>query len=350
MNSTKLDKDMEKVNIMQQHINLNILITHVSYQASAGSFIKLLRNSQRFSCHIIGCDSIPKGFSSGSMLVDKFYYIPDNLDENDYAEYIYNICIDEHIDLVISAEEEDLLIFKKIHLKQALYPYIPQENIFAIFRDKHLANLDVESQSFLTPKTIMNRKDFIESKQFTFIHRKRVSCCSRGIKILERSSISHEFKFFSDDYITQEFISGNNYTVDVLCDRNGAIKILVPRRSIAEKDGTTFKCLIENENSILDACQRFYSHYLIPGISNIQFIVKNGQAYFIELNPRAAATLIASSLASVNFLDLYISHFLLNEELPLYDELMHSIHWNSVVSRYYQETILYQEQNLGEYK
>ena len=328
---------------MRRMPKLNVLITHVSYQASAGSFIKMLRQSQRFACRIIGCDAIPKGYSSGSMLVDKFYHVPKNLNEYDYAEFLYNICKDEYIDLMLSAEEKDLLVFKKFRFEQALYPWIPQETIFALFRDKHLANLDVKSQSILIPKTIINSTDFIESNQSTFICRKRVSCSSRGIKILDRSLIPPDFKFFTDDYITQEFISGCAYTVDVFCDKKGVIRISVPRRTLAAKDGTTFKCIIENQTSILDVCRKFYSRYCIPGISNIQFIVKHDQPYFIELNPRAAATLIASALASVNFLDIYISHFLFNEEIPLYDELMHNIHWNSVISRYYQETILYQQ-------
>ena len=50
--------------------NLNILIAHVSYQASAGSFIKLLRNSNKYHFYIVGCDSIEMGYSSGSVLVD----------------------------------------------------------------------------------------------------------------------------------------------------------------------------------------------------------------------------------------------------------------------------------------
>lgn len=325
--------------------NLNVLITHVSYQASAGSFIKMLRKSQLFSCHIIGCDSIPQGFSSGSMLVDKFYHIPSDLSESDYVEYIYKICKNEYVNLIISAEEGDLLMFKKNCLEQALYSYIPEEHIFTLFRDKYLANLSAKKHSLITPNTIMNQKDFIKSKETTFIQRKRVSCCSRGIKIIDHSVITQDFQFFSDDYITQEFISGGNYTIDVLCDKNGAIKILVPRRSLAEKDGTTFKCIIENEHSVVDACHKFYSQYNIPGISNIQFIVKEGKPYFIELNPRAAATLIASALVSVNFLDLYISHFLFNEKLPLYEELMNTIRWNSIISRYYEETIMYLDKN-----
>lgn len=322
-------------------IRINVLISHVSYQASAGSFIKMLKNSQQYICHIIGCDSIPIGFSSGSMLVDKYYHLPCETNDDNYINFIVQICKKENIDIIFSAEEEDLVLFKKNHIQEALYTFIPEESIFTLFRDKHLANEDVKSNSILIPETILNTGEFEISNNDKFIYRKRVSCCSRGIHVFNREEIPLNFTFFSKDYITQGFISGKEYTVDIFCDYEGVPHLIIPRQSLSVKDGTTFKCIIENEINVIDICRKIYSIYKIPGISNIQFIVKNGQPYFIELNPRAAATLIASSIVSVNFLDLYISHFLFRQNLPSYNELMKKVHWNSVISRYYQETVMY---------
>lgn len=299
----------------------------------------MLRTSKQYEFYIVGCDVIPKGFSSGSMLVDKFYHAPEKGEF--YTEFLLNICKTEQIDVVISAEEEDLKLFKNLKLKAAQPTYIPDTVIFELFQDKHLANLNVQEKSFLIPTTIMNEKDFLSSKAETFIQRKRISCCSRGIKIFNRNEINPQYNFFCNDYITQEFVFGDMYTVDIFSDKSGKPRLIIPRKSLSEKDGTTFKCIIEKEENIINTCSKFFSEYNIPGISNIQFIVKNGTPYFIELNPRAAATLIASSLASVNFIDLYVSHFWFDQKIPEYDELMNKVKWGSVVSRYYQETIYY---------
>jgi hypothetical protein len=142
---------------------LNILISNVSYQAATGSFLKMLRNSQQYDCYIVVCDFLAKGFSSGSMLVDKFYHVPNQVDEEEYSNLILEICKNEHIDIVISAEEKDLIMFKKMRLNQSLYQYIPDETIFNLFKDKHFANLDVQEKSILTPKTIIERGDFNNS-------------------------------------------------------------------------------------------------------------------------------------------------------------------------------------------
>lgn len=322
---------------------LNILITHVSYQAAAGSFIKMLRNSEKYNYYIVGTDSLKKGFSSGSMLVDKFYHLDLSTDDLRYIKFIRKICNKEKINVIISAEEEDLKLFKNYNISEALYQYIPELSIFSLFRDKHLANLSLKSKNILIPKYIMDFEDFNKSKSKKFILRERVSCCSRGIKIFTKNEINNNYIFFNDEHITQEFIDGNLYTVDVLCDKNGKVSLIIPRRVISVKDGTVFKCIIEDNDVLVKICKKIYSNYNIPGISNVQFIIKNEHAYFIELNPRAAATLIASSMASTNFIDLYISHFLYNEMLPEYDILMKKVRWNSVISRYYQETIMYRE-------
>lgn len=319
---------------------LKILITHVSYQASAGSFIKLLRNSCDFYFYIVGCDSIEKGYSSGSILVDKFYYIEDCT--NNYIQEIKSIIEHEKIDLVISAEEDDLNLFRNHKIRQALYKNIPKQQVFDLFKDKHMATEAISRMGISVPNTIIDYKHFLESNSTTFIKRKRISCCSRGIKVFERTEIDKNYNFYSQEYITQEFISGYMYDVDVFCDKDGIPHLIIPRKSLATKDGTTFKCVVEKQEKIINICKQVYSMYRIPGISNIQFIVAD-KPYFIELNPRAAATMIATSLVSVNYLDMYINHFLYHQVMPSYNEIMKTVKWNSVITRYYQETIY----NLG---
>ena len=317
---------------------LNILIAHVSYQASTGSFIKLLRNSSQFHCYIVGCDSIEKGFSSGSLLVDKFYHISEDNAET-YINSIKKIVHNEKINVIISAEEDDLLKFKDCQISQAIYKYIPQKHIFETFKDKYFATQEMSKYGIYVPHNIMNYSEFINTNNTKFIKRKRISCYSRGITIFDRAEITENYSFFSNEYITQEFVNGTLYTIDVFCDKSGTPCSIIPRKEIASKDGTTFKCEIENQQELIDICKKIYNIYCIPGLSNIQFIVDD-KPYFIELNPRAAATMIASALSSLNYMDLYISHFLFNENLPSYNEIMNSVKWGSIISRYYEETIL----------
>lgn len=124
--------------------NLNILIAHASYQASAGSFIKLLRNSNKYHFYIVGCDSIEMGYSSGSVLVDKFYHVTEDTPDA-YINTIQKIIREEKINVIISAEEDDLNKFRDFEISEALYTYIPPRKVFNTFRDKQFATTEIET-------------------------------------------------------------------------------------------------------------------------------------------------------------------------------------------------------------
>lgn len=316
---------------------INILITNVSYQASI-SFIKMLRSSNKYKCKLYGCDVIPKGLSSGSILVDCFEHIPFKNSESDYIDFILNLCSKYKIDLIISAEENDLVLFKK-HKIPCSYPdNIVSVELIELFNDKHDTNIVMRDIGLTIPKTIITKEDFQQSYSDKFIQRKRVSCCSRGIRYFDRMQLDEHYIFYNNDYITQEYISGDMYTIDVLCDSSGIPKMIVPRISLSEKDGTAFKCVFDKNKKLIDICQKVYTNFKIPGFSNIQFIMKDSIPFFIELNPRAAATVIASSLISTNWMDLYIDNYVKRIPMPEYDELMSFVQWDTIIARYYQET------------
>ena len=63
-------------------------------------------------------------------------------------------------------------------------------------------------------------------------------------------------------------------SIDVFCDCQGRPHSIIPRYGLASKDGTTFKCIIEKEKTLINICEQIYNLYCIPGFSNIQFIVR----------------------------------------------------------------------------
>ncbi len=315
---------------------LHILITNVSYQA-AMSFIKMLRNSRKYNCYIVGVDIKDKGYCSASILVDKYIKISANINKNEYKKIIVDISDSEKIDLILSAEEDDLLLFKEMRLKSFKYEYIPEKHIFELFRDKMLANHQIKKLGISVPETIYNMQELKKYKKI--IRRKNNSCCSRGISIFNSSEINADYDFLSKDYFTQEFISGREYVVDVLCDKNGVPIFFIPRIILSAKDGTDFVVKIEQNSNLVELCKIIYAKYNIPGISNVQFMYSKGRYYFIELNVRASASIITSSIVSTNILDIYIEHFVHNKECISYLEFEKIIKYNKVIARYYEETI-----------
>ena len=198
---------------------------------------------------IIGCSCIPYGYSSGSILVDKFIKTDDIDKGYEYIIQIKKICDDYNIELIISSS----LAVSKVGL-----------NIPHIYNDDNL--------TLLVNKPI--------------IIREKVSCCSYGIKILKNAKIDEIKKYSNKSSFLQDYIDGDEYTVDVLCDIEGNPKNIIPRRRLAIRNGITYKCIIEKNQLLIDACKNLYNNFYIPGFSNTQFIVKEGIAYYIETNLR----------------------------------------------------------------
>ena len=319
-------------------MQLNILITHVSYQASV-SFIKMLRACKGYNIRICGCSKIEKGYTCGSMLVDKFFVVP-HCGKEEYLDRIKRICEEEKISLILTAEEQDLIIFKKHKVPEALYQYIPEINLFSLFQDKYLATTAIDSLGVKTPKILFQTSECEDYN--SFIRRKRISCSSRGITIYSKNKLPLEEPLFCDECITQPVIQGDEYTVDMFCDKEGNPIMILPRIRLATKDGTTVRCIIKNDAEIITACKKIYKAYKLPGISNIQFIKQGKDVYFIELNPRAAAACISTLRATqINWMELYLNAFLNNQELKSLDYYQEKIYWDTIISRYYEETVLF---------
>lgn len=308
---------------------MNVLITHAT-KRGAITLIKALRRVTNFPLKIFGCDEVSLGYESGTLLVD--YYI--SLDPTaPYIEQLKHICVHHAIDILLSVMDEENILLAK-HRSEFPVSYLPSVEVLELFRDKLRATLAVEQLGLPTPRIVYDL--YSENK---IIFRDRISVGSKGIYVVDLNTekfIENRFKSYS---FIQEYMDGQEYTVDIFADRDGTPKLIIPRWRIDIKDGISFVCQTVKQEAIISACQKIYKAYKIPGVSNVQFIVHGNEPYFIELNPRFAGTGIAGILSAFNYFDLYLRHFCLGEQVPSYGELMKNVAWGSIISRYWEESV-----------
>lgn len=330
---------------------MKILITHISYHCSVG-IIKLLQKIETWPIEIIGCSSYPLGMSSGSLMVDRFYHAPSIEDTKKYLAFILWLIEKESIDFILSSDEVELLLFEKHRDLLQKKVVIPPVEIIQLFRDKQKATKAMTALGISTPTMIPYSILMNGLTEQKIILRENVSCCSYGIHITTSTDLADIQQHFTQTTFAQEYIFGQEYTVDVFCDCNGNPQIIVPRERLAIRGGITYKCRIANELSLIKICQKIYQNYHLPGFSNVQFIIKDNIPYFIELNPRLGGTSIASSLVSVNLIELFIAHFFKGEELLGLEYYMKLIKWGAIITRYYEETVFFgaQENEICENK
>lgn len=137
----------------------------------------------------------------------------------------------------------------------------------------------------------------------------------------------------------QPYIEGDTVIVDVLSNKDGVPKIIIPRKTIEIKDGTAFRSQIFYDEAIIENTKKICNLYKLPGFCNLDFKVNNGECFFIELNVRFAGSGIFSIIASFNYMETYLEHFVLNKPLQDMDYYMQYVSWDSIVTRYLEELI-----------
>lgn len=321
-------------------MEMTVLVTEVSYFAAIG-LIKLLRQLRDPNLQIWGCSHFPEGKTSGSLLVDHFYQSPPVSESESYLSFITALCKKEDIALIFSSDEDELLLLRQScdHLTCKLV--CAASEVLQLFVDKLDASLAVQSLGIMIPP-IVHDLCMQAPKSGKIIFRKRHSVASRGIYKVDLNSAQMIENRFTPDTFIQECIEGQEYTVDILCDRSGVLKMAIPRKRLDIRSGISYKCQLEYVPVIIEACQKLYRTYSIPGLSNAQFMLQENQAYFIELNPRFAGTGIASSLASFNVLTPYLAHFCMDVPMDSFENYMRCVAWDSIITRYYEETVSHQ--------
>lgn len=314
---------------------MNILLTQVS-RMGALCWIKCLKRIASMEIVIYGTDAKPMGYSAGSQLVDQFIQIDSNLNQEEYLNLIFSLCNKFSIDILISVMDDELGLLLKNKKRFQQYLYCLDYNCFKVFHDKLAASLEIQKIGISIPKIITD--PFGMNK---VIFRNKVGIGSNGIYVVDLEKEQFIENRFQKDKFMQEYIDGEEFTVDVLTDKEGVPLLIIPRKRLEIRQGISFICQIVKDEEIIEICKKIYSTFKIPGISNVQFIKNNAGVYFIELNPRLGGTSIASVIAGFNFTELFLQHNLLNKPVKILDEYQKLIAWDSIISRDYEEYIFF---------
>lgn len=316
---------------------MKILITNAA-SVTAISIAKILKKGRITDLHIWGTEAQKYGYNSGSMIIDHYIQVPE-VSSDYYVQSILEICNRNNIDVLVPILDEELYLFSKSKLQDYVKILLPDIETVDFFRNKLLASTELNKIHPGISPHIYNDMHSVDCEKV--IIRKNQSIGSHGIIIRDKEELNLS-DFNNPDYFVQQYIEGTEYTVDILADRYGDVKLVVPRKRLQIKNGVSTKVEITNERQIIDICKTIYDKYRIPGLSNVQFIKTDNAIYFIELNMRFAGMGIASVLASYDYISNYVLYLTDNEDLGDFIDNMNKIKWGAVICRYYEETVLMQ--------
>jgi len=218
------------------------------------------------------------------------YYILPSLKDSAYIESLGNLCIKEKINLIIPTIDTELefLCSNFAWLKSlGTDVLISEKETVAIAKDKWQTYLFFNSIGLKTPISFKKTdKDF--SLAFPcFIKPLQGSSSINAFKVANEEELLF-FKNYIGNYIIQEFIEGEEYTVDVFCDFEGKPVYITPRIRIATRSGEVMKTRINHDLELIEDVLKIINNLKTKGPLTVQAIrsKKDGKFYFIEINAR----------------------------------------------------------------
>ena len=287
---------------------MNVLILSAGGPAGYG-VIKSLKDMS-FDGRIISVDV--DDLAVGFHMSDEYYVVPPTNNKK-YIEELHKIVTKENIDLIIPTGPDVEPISKNAHLFEGKLFMSDYETIINCHNKWRFYNKCKDK--FPLPKTFKGTKLF--KKPIT-------GSGSRDCELIE----------FNSDEILSEYLPGQEYTIDVLCDMKSNPLVVVPRKRLQTKAGISSKGEIIKDEFIEKSCYDICKFLNLKGPVCLQMKDdKNGNPKFIEVNPRFGGGTYFTTLAGVNFMKI-IFDVLENKKILINEPKLIK------VLRYYEEVII----------
>lgn len=272
--------------------------------------------------HAVASDISPD--CVGRYLADSFVQMPKANDEKLWHK-VETILVKHSVDVVIPSFDEMLLGWaeRKDYFRRLGITVICSEaNTIKTFQDKWLTYQFFTGHGIPTPKTSL--------KQDYPLIKPRMGRGAKGISITSEPVCM-------DGCISQEVVNGQEFTIDVLCDKEGKPIYIVPRIRQGVKDGKSTGGVVVKHPGIHEWVEKVCRIIPFQGPVNFQCIVDaQGNIKFIEINPRIAGGMALGFAATENWVPLLIQHFVHGQEI----KEVQPVQYGMMMRRYYAEVFV----------
>ncbi|MBO9596567.1 MAG: ATP-grasp domain-containing protein, partial [Cohnella sp.] len=239
-------------------------------------------------------------------------------------EHTYALLREKQIALVIPNLDETLLGWserKRELLESGVRVVVSDPAVIRICQDKWLLYKHFVRCGIPTPNTSL--------KQEHSLVKPRRGRGGKGVVVTD-SPVS------MTGMISQSLLRGQEYSIDVFCDRTGKPIYIVPRKRLKVKDGKSTAGVTMHHPVMIEWVRRICASLPFNGPINIQcFETEEGEISFTEINPRVAGAMALAFAASENWIGLWIEHFIYGR-----DAIAKPVSYGLRMMRYYKEIFM----------
>lgn len=245
-----------------------------------------------------------------------------------YIQNLLDICMTDHIDLLIPTIDTDLMVLAENKGKfEAIGTrvMISAPDKIRICRDKNLTFQFFMDCGLHAPVLVNDWKKY-KSGYPAFIKPKDGSSSINAFKVENQEELE-VYAGQIEEYIVQPFVNGHEYTIDIFFDWDGEPVSIVPRERIQVRAGEVLKTQITMDKTMIEESKMLCKAFKPCGPMTVQLIRdESGIDWFIEINPRYGGGVPLSMKAGARSAEA-ILHLLDNEEVeeqPIADGAIYS--------------------------
>jgi carbamoyl-phosphate synthase large subunit len=255
-----------------------------------GSLLPHLRQATR---RLVGGDADPLAF--GLYEVDHgFLLTQDGLD--DYMARSIEVCRAQGVEIVIPSFGPALVAWAGLRERLAaegIQVCISPPEVVALCLDKWRVHGFLQAQGIPTPRTSLRHEfELVKPRQ------------GEGGRDVFRARPGGSVRVDMDGYVSQEFLGGDEYSVDALCDLTGKPVYIVSRQRCRVGDGRSVVGKVIDDEEIVGFTRRILAAARFVGPVNVQCFRTDAGLRFTDLNPRISGGLSLSFAATENWFRL----------------------------------------------
>lgn len=260
---------------------------------SAGRRVELVQSFQRAARKLNIKSNVVAGDCSDTApalyFSDRTYKLPQ-INEPNYISSIIGVCNQEHISLIVPTIDTDLFLLSEskeyIESKTNARVLISNARVVGICRDKFNTQRFLEDNDFNIPKMYTGEEIENEDVEFPlFIKPKLGSSSINAFKVNSRKELNIYIDIIKGPLV-QDFMEGEEFTIDVFLDFESNIITIVPRLRIATRSGEISKGKIIKDREIINDITRLMKVLQPIGHITVQLMKTKKGIEYIEINPR----------------------------------------------------------------
>lgn len=299
--------------------DFNILFTSVGRRVSLVRAFKKALDDLGLIGQIVTTDL--KKSSPASFIADFRYQLPP-VNDPSYISRLLDVCQKHHIKLLIPLIDSELSIlaaFKQDFADLGVHVLVSSLETNEICFDKRKTYYFFRQNGISTPE-VFDRDVFLNNPQtkYPLLIKPANGSSSVGVTKIENAEELEFFRDYIAEALIQEFVVGQEYTLDVLVDLDGVVRSVVPRLRIETRAGEVSKGMTVKNQMIIAAGKKVVD--VLPnavGCITVQcFLLSDGDIKFIEINPRFGGGFPLSFQAGAYF-PHWIVQMLLGKDLSI---------------------------------